>query len=168
MSDASYRDATFTDRPLRLAARSADDLAVISTLSQDAVGRAGEVSWMPRRRRLAILLNRFRWEDRAVAEREGRPFERVRSALLFDAVLAVRARGIDPSDREMPLSLLRIDFEPDEEDGEGVGGRIVLSLAGGGEVALDVECVDACLLDLTRPWEAQSGRAPEHPLDEAG
>ena len=160
MTDASYHDATFSDQPLRLAAWSAEDLSVISALSQDAVGRAGEVSWMPRRRRLAILLNRFRWEDHPVAEREGRPFERVRSALLVESVLAVRARGVDPSDREAPLSLLRIDFVPDDE---GVGGRMLLALAGGGEVSLDVECIEVCLMDLTRPWEAPSGRAPEHP-----
>lgn len=165
MSDARYFDVDFTDRPLRLSAQSAEDLAVISTLAQDAVGRAGEVSWMPRRRRLAILLNRFRWEDRARAEREGRPFERVRSALLFDSVEAVRARGVDPADRQTPLSLLRIDFEP---EAEGPGGRVLLALSGGAEVALDVECLDACLLDLTRPWEAPSRRAPDHPLDEAG
>ena len=165
MTDASYRDAAFTDQPLRLAAVAPDDLAVISTLTQDAVGRTGEVSWMPRRRRLAILLNRFRWEDRAAAERERRPYERVRSALLFDGVLAVRARGIDPADRGQPLSLLRIDFTP---DAEGPGGRVLMALAGGGEVALDVECVDACLLDLTRPWEAPSRRVPEHPVEEAG
>ena len=143
----------------------AEDLAVVSALSQDAVGRAGEVSWQPRRRRLAILLNRFRWEDRPQAEREGRPYERVRSALIFDGVLAVRARGIDPADRETPLSLLRIDYTPDEE---GLGGQILLALAGGGEVAIEVECIEACLIDLTRPWVAPSGHAPDHPLDETG
>lgn len=172
MSDASYRDAAFSDQPLRLVARTADDLAVISALAQDAVGRAGEVSWMPRRRRLAILLNRFRWEDRATADRDGRPYERVRSALLFDSVLAVRARGVDPADRLAPLSLLRIDWQPEVPgeggESEGVGGRILLALAGGGEVALDVECIDVCLIDLTRPWEARAGRAPDHPLDETG
>jgi hypothetical protein len=163
-SDARYRDADFSDRPLRLVAQSAEDLAVVSALTQDAVGRAGEVSWQPRRRRLAILLNRFRWEDRPRAERESRPYERVRSALIFDGVLTVRARGIDPTDREMPLSLLRIDFGPDEE---GLGGQILLALSGGGEVAMEVECIDACLMDLTRPWEAPSRRAPNHPLDES-
>ncbi|HET7408761.1 MAG TPA: DUF2948 family protein [Paracoccaceae bacterium] len=165
MPDARYCDADFSDRPLRLAAQTAEDLAVISTLTQDAVGRAGEVSWRPSRRRLAFLLNRFRWEDRPRAEREGRPYERVRAALIFDGVLSVRARGVDPADRETPLSLLRIDHAPDEE---GPGGRILLALSGGGEVAIEVECIEACLMDLTRPWEAPSGHAPDHPLDEAG
>ena len=164
-TDARYRDADFADRPLRLVAQSADDLAVISTLTQDAVGRVGEVSWNPRRRRLAILLNRFRWEDRPQAERQSRPFERVRSGLIFDSALTVRARGIDPADRDTPLSLLRIDYEPDEE---GLGGRILLVLSGAGEVAIEIECIDVCLMDLTRPWEAPSGRAPDHPVEEAG
>src|SRR5699024_1138117 len=127
--DARYRDADFSDQPLRLVAREAEDLAVISTLTQDAVGRVGEVSWNPRRRRLAVLLNRFRWGDRPRAEREGRAYERVRAALIFDSVLSVRARGIDLADRETPLSLLRIDYGPGEEE---PGGRILLALSGGG------------------------------------
>lgn len=161
--DARYRDADFSDRPLRLAAQTEEDLAVVSALTQDAAGQTGDVSWMPRRRRLAIALNRFRWEDRARAEREGRPYERVRAALIFDSVLAVRARGIDPAERETPLSLLRIAFGADEE---GPGGRIVMALAGGGEVEVEVECIDARLLDLTRPWQARARQAPEHPEDD--
>ncbi len=183
MSDASYRDAAFTDQPLRLVAQTADDLGVVSALAQDAVGRAGEVSWMPRRRRLAILLNRFRWEDQPAAEREGRPYERVRAALLFDSVLAVRARGVEPSQRQAPMSLLRIDWQPDDVEGggepggegagetggaAGPGGRILLALGGGGELVLEVECIDARLIDLSRPWEARAQRAPDHPVDDRG
>lgn len=163
MSDASYSDADFADRPLRLAARIADDLSVLSALVQDAVGHAGDVAWMPRRRRLALVLNRFRWEDRDAAERAGRPYERVRSALIFDGVLAARCRGVDPGDRQAAISVLGIGFRPDGD----CGGRITLALAGGGEIALDVECIEARLTDLTRPWEARSDRAPDHPLDEA-
>jgi hypothetical protein len=167
MSDARFSETPPSDRPLRLSAETAEDLAVISALVQDAIGRAGEVAWMPRRRRLAVLLSRFRWEDRPAAERERRPYERVRACLVFENVMVVRARGVDPRDREATLSLLRIDFEP-ESRGEPVGGRIVLSLAGGGEVVLEVECIEARLVDLTRPWEARAARAPDHGLDETG
>lgn len=169
--DARYRDADFSDQPLRLIAQTAEELAIIAALTQDAAGRAGEVTWLPRRRRLAIALNRFRWEDRDRAERQGRPYERVRAALIFDSVLSVRARGVDPADGEKTLSLLDIAFEPESdasEDGgaSGPGGRILLALAGGGEVALEVECIEVRLKDLTRPWEAQASGAPEHPFDE--
>ncbi len=173
MSDARFRDtipngedADPADRPLRLSADTAEDLGVVSALVQDAVGRAGDAAWMPRRRRFALVLNRFRWEDRAAAERAGRPFERVRACLHFDNVIAVRARGVDPRERDRALSLLRIDFAPEPREG-GAGGIVTLSLAGGGEVALEVECIEARLFDLTRPWEARSAGAPDHGLDES-
>jgi hypothetical protein len=122
---------------------------------------------MRRRRRFAVLLNRFRWEDRAAAERAGRPFERVRAFLVFDNVLAVRARGIDPRQRDVALSILKIDFAPEADEG-AAGGRITIALAGGGEVALEVECIEARLVDLTRPWEARAAHAPDHGMDEPG
>jgi hypothetical protein len=186
MSDARFRDTTpsaapsagtsgagtsgeapgiASDRPLRLVAETAEDLAVVSALVQDAVARAGEVAWMPRRRRMAMLLNRFRWEDRTAAERERRPYERVRACLLLDGVLAVRGRGVNPRDREATLSLLRIDFAPEPREG-AAGGLVTISLAGGGEIALDVECIEARLVDTSRPWEAQAGAAPDHRLDD--
>jgi Protein of unknown function (DUF2948) len=172
MSDARFRDTAPTasdrasDRPLRLIAETAEDLGIVSALVQDAVARAGDVAWMPRRRRLALLLNRFRWEDRAAADREARPFERVRACLLFENVLAVRGRGVDPRRREATLSLLRIDFAPEPREG-AAGGLVTISLAGGAEIALDIECIEARLVDMTRPWEAQAQDAPDHRLDES-
>ena len=171
MSDARFRDTAPSDaglpsdRPLRLSAETAEDLGVVSALVQDAVGRAGEAAWMPRRRRFALLLNRFRWEDQLAAERQGRPLERVRAFLLFDHVLAVRGRGVDPRSRKAALSLLRIDFAP-ETSGGSAGGRVTILLAGGGEIALEVECIEVRLFDLTRPWQARASRAPDHGLDD--
>ena len=167
VSEDTVADASVTpsDRPLRLTAETADDLAVMSALLQDAVARTGEVAWMPRRRRLAMLLNRFRWEDLAAAEREGRPYERVRACLLFDGVLGVRGRGIDPRDRAATLSLLRIDFAPEPREG-AAGGVVTVSLAGGGEIALEVECIEARLIDTSRPWAARTRAAPDHRLDD--
>lgn len=154
-----------SDRPLRLTAETAEDLGIISALVQDGVARAGEVAWMPRRRRLAILVNRFRWEDRVAAEQEGRPYERVRACLLFDSVLSVRGRGIDPRDRTAALSLLRVDFAPEPREG-AAGGLVTISLAGGSEIVLEVECIEARLVDMSRPWQAQARDAPDHRLDE--
>ena len=66
-------DATFEDggeKPLRLMAFDAADLEVISSLCQDAVFPATEMSWRPKERRFAVLLNRFRWEDSDAADRQ--------------------------------------------------------------------------------------------------
>lgn len=157
LEDARFEDGA--ERALRLRAETAEDLAVISALTQDAIGQTSEIAWMPRHRRFAMLLNRFRWEDDAAARRQGRPFERVQALLSIEGTLRARANGIDPRDRDLVLSLLAIRFEPGE-DGAGV---LRLALAGDGEIALDVECLEVVLTDVSRPYLAPSGRAPGHP-----
>ena len=163
MSD-DFEDARFEDgaeSALRLRAETAEDLDVISALAQDAIGQTADIAWMPRRRRFALLLNRFRWEDAAAARRQGRPVERTRALLAIDGALSAKANGIDPKDRDLVLSLLAIRFDP----GEDGAGRLTLVLAGDGEIALDVECLDVTLRDVTRPYAAPSGKAPRHPED---
>ena len=62
MTDARFEEGG--EGPLRLVAQDAEDLRIISTLVQDAVLSARALKFDPRRRRFALLLNRFRWEDR--------------------------------------------------------------------------------------------------------
>ncbi|MEX0350063.1 MAG: DUF2948 family protein [Paracoccaceae bacterium] len=157
MADASFKDGR--EAPLNLGAEDAEDLQVIATLSQDAVFPITEMSWRAKERRFAILLNRFRWEDRDAAERRKRAYERVQALLVFDNVLSVASQGVDRSDADMVLSLLAITFEP----GEDGAGDIVLTLAGDGAVRLRVEAIEATLKDVTRPYVAPSKHAPTHP-----
>lgn len=162
MTAAPPEDARFEDgaeRPLRLRAEGTEDLAVLSALVQDAVAQTAEIAWAKRHRRFVLLVNRFRWEDAPAAERQRRPFERVRAVLTVDGVLRARTSGIDPADRDLVLEILALSFEPGE-DGAGV---LRLVVAGDGEIALDVECLDVTLTDVTRPYEARS--KPSHPLD---
>lgn len=161
MEDARFEDAAFSDAPLKLGVQSADDVPVVSALVQDAVGLAGEISWMPRRRRVAILLNRFRWEDKDDAAKQGRPFERVRSALIFDDVTGLKANGLNPAEKDMVYAVLQIRWDG-ADDAEDPSGRVVIELAGDGALALNVDCLEGQLVDLTRPWEAQAGKAPDH------
>ncbi|PRX38456.1 Protein of unknown function [Meinhardsimonia xiamenensis] len=156
-TDARFEDVP-GDEPLRLLALDEEDLKVIAALAQDAVFPVSEIRWLARERRLAILLNRFRWEDKEAAEREGRPYERVRSLLVIDNVLHVASQGFDRSDDDLVLSLLDIEWEP----GDPPGGRLVLVLAGDGAIAVDVEAIEVGLKDVTKPYVAPSGKAPDH------
>lgn len=158
MSDARFEDGA--ERPLRLVAQDADDLKILSALVQDAVFPVTEIAWDAKRRRFALLINRFRWEDRARAEAAG-DYERVQSVLVVNDVLAVASNGIDRADRDLVLSLLAIDFQS-VADG---AGHVHLILAGDGEIRLSVECLDAELTDVTRPYRAPSRKAPTHPED---
>ncbi len=157
MSDASFEDGR--EAPLNIGAEDADDLQVISTLTQDAVFPVTEMSWRPSDRRFALLLNRFRWEDQDAAARRDRAFERVQSVLMFNSVLSVASQGIDRGEKDTILSLLSVEFEA----GEDGAGQIMLTLAGDGAVRLDVEAVEVALKDVTRPYQAPSGQAPHHP-----
>ncbi len=154
-------DARFADGgegPLRLVAIDADDLKVISTLTQDAVFPVTEMSWTPAKRRFALLLNRFRWEDAEFARARARDFERVQAVLEVGDVRMVRSQGIDRTDKDVILSVLSLDWEA----GEDGTGTLTLTLAGDGAIALEAECVDVRLTDVTRPYRAPSGMAPEH------
>ena len=157
--DARFEDAA--ERPLRLKAETPEDVAVIAALVQDAVLPATEMKWDKGQRRFACLLNRFRWEDKVAAEGRGRAFERVRSVLSIGDALAVRQQGIDrtTADPDTVLSLLTLGFEPAEEG----AGRVILTFAGDGAVAVEVEAVNIVLQDVTRPYLAPSRRAPSHP-----
>lgn len=154
--DAKFEDAD--ERPLHLKAEDAEGLEVISALAQDSVFPVTEMAWQSGQRRFALLVNRFRWEDREAADRAGRPYERVQSVLAFDDVLGVRSQGVDRRDRDLVLSLLSVAFEP----GQDGAGTVVLTLAGDGAIALDVECLDATLKDVTRPYIAPSRKVPSH------
>ena len=148
--DARFMDAAA--RPLRLIAYDEDDLRVVAALTQDAVFPASETSWRPRERRFAVLLNRFRWE-----ERERRPPERVRSVLVVGEAMGVASDGVDRG-ADTVLSLLSVGFEP----GEDGAGHVLLTLAGDGAIRVAVEAIDVQLRDVTRPYEAPSGKVPEH------
>jgi Protein of unknown function (DUF2948) len=156
MTDAKFEDGG--EGPLRLVAQDAEDLKVISSLVQDAVLPVTELKFDQKRRRFALLLNRFRWEDRVEAETVGRAYERVRSVLVVEDVLKVQSFGFDRADKDLVLSLLALDFAP----GADGTGRLVLTLAGDGGIALDVEALEVRLDDVTRPYRAPSGKVPHH------
>ncbi|MBY4892731.1 DUF2948 family protein [Rhodobacteraceae bacterium N5(2021)] len=150
--DARFEDAG--DAPVALRALEAVDVPVISALIQDAVFPGTEMRWDKSRRRFALLVNRFRWEVQS-----GAP-ERVQAVLAVEDVLKVASQGIDRSDPDMVYSLLALSWTP----GEDGMGRLELVLAGDGAIALEVEALEITLKDVTQPYGAVSGKAPDHAL----
>ncbi len=157
MADARFEDGA--ERSLNLMAHDAEDLAVLSALVQDAVFPSTEMKWDRRARKFALLLNRFRWEDRAAAEAERRPYERAQALLVIADAGAVRTQGVDRRDKDTVLSLMSLSWTP----GEDGMGTVTLTLAGDGAIAVDVEALDVSLRDVSRPYRAPSGKAPGHP-----
>jgi hypothetical protein len=137
---------------LKLLALDAEDLAVISATTQDAVVRVGDMGFARADHRFALLMNRFAWEE------AGKKGERRRSALHFDRVNDVKIAGFDSNARDGVLELLAITFAP--AGAEDPSGQIELAFAGGATVRLDVECLEARMQDLGAAWAAKM--KPEH------
>ena len=136
--------------PLRLLAQDADDLAVVSAALQDAVAKIGDIAFEPKARRLTVAFNRYRWEA------GGKTRERVRSGLQLAGVLGVQSRKLRRDAKNAVVELLALTFEP----GEAPGGLVVFTFAGGGDLRVQVECLEAVLADVSTPWPTP--RAPTH------
>ena len=135
--------------PLRLLAEDADDLQIISAALQDAILRPVDIVWEKQARLLTIAFSRFCWECGGT---------RVMSAMQFGDVLAVKSRRL-PRNPDASLELLALDFIPTETP----SGKVILMFAGGGDLRVDVECLDAVVTDISERWPARI--APEHPDD---
>lgn len=138
---------------LKLMAEDAADLDIIGAAVQDALVRVGEISVDKKARRFTAMINRFRWESAG----EHGPYERVRAALSFDGVMGVKSKRVRQDVSDALASVLSVHFEPDAEPPSGVV-RIVL--AGGGEIVVEVECLDAVLVDVGPVWPTP--RRPDH------
>jgi hypothetical protein len=144
--DEAIRAAGGNNAPLRLLAEDDQDLAIISAALQDSILRPADIVWEKSARRLTIELSRFCWECGGT---------RVRAAMQFGDVQAVKSRGL-PRLPDAPLELLALHFI----EGEAPGGRVMLMFAGGGDLRVDVECLDAVVTDLSERWPAKV--APTH------
>lgn len=138
---------------LRLRAEDKGDLAVVAAAIQDAAFLMGDIVFDPKARRLSAQINRFRWE----AARKRGPFERIRSVLAIESVLGVQSRKVRLGAPDAAGVILDMRFEPDAEE---PSGAIVLSLGGGGDIRVEVECVDVTLTDVGAPWPTP--RKPDH------
>ena len=155
MTDARFEDGR--EKPLNLGAQDADELQVLSALTQDAIFPITEMTWQAKQRRFGLLLNRFRWEEGARGQTAP---ERVQSILVVDNVMSVASQGVDRAETDMILSVLSATFEA----GDDGAGDIVFTLAGDGAVRVSVEAIEMTLKDVTRPYVAPSKKAPKHPV----
>ena len=135
---------------LLLAAEDAEDLEIISARLQDAVARLKDFVFLPKKRRFAALLNRFKWEAGENV--------RARARLHFDGVLSVKSKNLKRGTSNAVVSLLAVRFTP--KGGEDPAGLVELLFSGGGAIQLAVECLDAGLADVGGEWSARS--RPQH------
>jgi len=141
------------NKNLRLKAEDPDDLKVIASALQDAVVAVDTLRYDKSGLNFTLRGSRFRHETDSQA--------RVLTGLRIDGVTAARTRGIDRSTPDSFAVLLDIGF--DDESDDAIGGTLTLTFAGGGAIALEVECLDMILADVgdARPVSA----VPDHGLE---
>lgn len=150
---------------LKLLAVDEEDLSVISAYCQDAVVRAGALSFDVGAGRFLVPMNRFVWEDaggRRGFFRRAKPYQRRQAVLHFQRVTKVRQSGVLAGDPDQVLALLALRFEV----GDAPSGTVELVFAGGSAIRLDVECIEAQLADLGAAWATEN--RPDHERDGPG
>lgn len=136
--------------PLKIRAEGAGDIKILSTLLQDGLVRASDITYLEKERRFVLLLNRFRWEKKKRFLMPRRP-ERVRAALRFDFVDKVQFTGFKPGDEHLVLNILSL---------VGEENCLILTFAGKSAIKIGTEVVDITLEDISDPWPAKS--EPRH------
>ncbi len=107
--DASFSEGA--DSALYLGAFTPEDVEVISTILQDGIFCIKDLAWLKNKRQVAVLVNRFRWENKSEYIEQNSAPERVKSLLIIDNVLNISSQGIDRSDSTAPLNLLNFDLK---------------------------------------------------------
>jgi len=143
-------------QPLKLTALDAEDLEVISAHMQDATLLVGDITFLPRQKKLALVANRFDWQSASAPGGDG-VYQRRRCGLHIDRVFTVKYSRLRMDNPDGVLSLLAILFHPGPE---APGGVIELTFSGGGAMRAEVECIEAALDDLGLTWE--TSHKPAH------
>jgi hypothetical protein len=140
---------------LKLIALDEEDLKIVSAHVQDAVMKVGDLEFIAATMQFVVPMHRFAWEKDAT-ERQPQP-ERRNSVLHFDRVLSAKLSGISRDRPDSVLSLLAVIYAATDVP----AGTVDLLFAGGGTIRLEVECIEARLVDLGGAWGASSRPAHE-------
>ena len=157
--DARFEDGE--EKALNIGAFDTSDLEIVSSLIQDSILPASEIQWLPNSDKLALLVNRFRWEDKDIELSQGKTVERVQSLLMISHVKSVSSSGFSPKQKDKVLSILSISFDGDD----GGFGNVLIILSGNGGIRVGVDALEINLRDVTMPYIAPSGLSPRHDIN---
>ena len=155
--DTSFSEGA--DRALYLGAFTPQDVEIISTILQDSIFCINDLAWLKKKQRVAVLVNRFRWENKSEYIDKNSAPERVKSLLIIDNVLNISSQGIDRSDDSEPLNLLNLDLKKTKKN-----IFLTLLLSNFGAIRCELEAIELSIKDVTRPYKAHSENIPYHPI----
>jgi hypothetical protein len=142
---------------LKLVALDKDDIEVVSAHVQDALVKVADIFWQPREHRFVMALKRFDWMNAVDALKNQAPdYRRCRTALRFERVISCKCRGLDQTGKDALLNLLAVEFA----EHDAPAGAVTMTFSGGGAIRLEVECLEAELVDLGEVFAAMA--CPDH------
>jgi hypothetical protein len=139
----------------KLFAEDVHDLNVFSAYLQDSVIVANDIKFLPKTKKLICIFNRFMWEDAEKGIFRGN--KRIRSALVFDSVLMVKSKGINPKKRTKILEFLAIKTETKNNYFD-----IRLIFSGDSILLVKTEEIESSLEDFGKTWE--TNYKPKHKI----
>jgi hypothetical protein len=151
--------AECANEELKLVALDKDDIEVMSAHLQDALVKIGEILWRPGEHRFVMAVKRFDWMNAGDADafKSNAPeYRRCRTALRFERVVSCKCRGLDQGGKDSVLNLLAVEFV----EHDAPAGTVTLTFSGGAAIRLEVECLEAELVDLGEVFVAAA--CPDH------
>lgn len=133
---------------LRLQAKDAEDVAVVSAILQDAIVATRDIAYAPEKQEFILAVSRFRWEQTQAPQPA---YERVNCAVTVSGVTAVQKQNLDQADKAALHELLAVLLEDNQ---------LQLVFAGGALVRLTLQDWRVRLDDFGAPWPTD--QCPRH------
>ena len=138
-----------TPQTLKLMAKDAEDVQVMSAVLQDAIVPTCEMTYRAAEKSFVMVVQRFMWDCLQVREvpandaDEPCAYDRVNCAVDVEGVEHVQFMGINPNDPASMLDLLTMSFENDHLD---------FIFAGGGKLRLKLANWRVKMHDFGESW----------------
>ena len=141
---------------LKLIGKNQEDLKVISAYSQDSIVNVKDMVFLKENRTFVMIANRYMWED--VEKGVFRQNRRIRCAIKFEEVLAVKSKNINQKNKNKPLECLTIACNLITDNNYD----IKIFFSGDSVITLVSEAIEVVMHDLGKPWNVK--HAPIHKI----
>ena len=141
---------------LKLIGKNLEDLKVISAYLQDSIVAVKDIVFLKKNRTFIMMVNRFMWED--IEKGVFRENKRIRCALKFEDVIAVKSQNINQKNEKNFLECLAIKSNLISDNIY----KTSVFFSGGGVITATSETIDVILDDLGKPWTTK--HVPVHKI----
>ena len=134
---------------LKLIGKNQEDLKVISAYSQDSIVNVKDMVFLKENRTFVMIANRYMWED--VEKGVFRQNRRIRCAIKFEEVLAVKSKNINQKNKNKPLECLAIACNLITDNNYDIN----FFFSGDSVITLVSEAIEVVMHDLGKPWNVK-------------